>query len=72
MIAKTSLVLNSHTIPSNETPIKPVITPYEPLKELMPTPVETTKSSKTKIEVPGFEAIAAIAILLVAGRIRRK
>jgi uncharacterized protein len=73
MIAKTSIVLNSHSIPSNETPIKPVITPYmsEPFKEL-PTPVETAKRSKTKIEVPGFEAVAAIAILLFARRIRRK
>jgi uncharacterized protein len=71
MIAKTSIVLNSHSIPSNETPVKPVITPYvsEPFKEL-PTPVETAKRSKTKIEVPGFEAVAAIAILLVARRIR--
>jgi uncharacterized protein len=73
MIAKTSIVLNSHSIPSNETPIKPVITPYvsEPFKEL-PTPAQTTKRSKTKIEVPGFEAVAAIAILLVARGINRK
>lgn len=73
MIAKTSIVLNSHSIPSNETPIKPVITPYvsEPFKEL-PTPAETTKRSKTKIEVPGFEAVAAIAVLLVTRRISRK
>src|SRR5659263_673785 len=74
MIAKTSIVLNSHSIPSNETPIKPVITPYvsEPFKEFLPTPAETTTRSKTKIEVPGFEAVAAIAILLAARRIRRK
>lgn len=73
MIAKTSIVLNSHSIPSNETPVKPVITPYvaEPVKEL-PGPVETTKRSKTKIEIPGFEAVAVIAILLVARRIKRK
>jgi len=74
MIAKTSIVLNSHSIPSNETPIKPVITPYvsEPFKEFLPTPAETTKRSKTKIEVPGFEAVAAIAIFLVARRISGK
>jgi len=73
MIAKTSIVLNSHSIPSNETPIKPVITPYvsEPYKELIPTPAETTKRSKTKIEVPGFEAVAAIAVLFVARKFRR-
>jgi uncharacterized protein len=74
MIAKTSIVLNSHSIPSNETPIKPVITPYvsEPFKELVPTSAQTTKRSGTKIVVPGFEAVAAIAILLVARRIRRR
>ncbi|MFA4958079.1 MAG: S16 family serine protease [Candidatus Methanoperedens sp.] len=68
MIAKTSIVLNSHSIPSNETPIKPVITPYvpEPFKELIPSPEETTKRPRTKIEVPGFEAVATIAILLAA------
>ncbi|MCZ7401714.1 MAG: hypothetical protein O8C61_05785 [Candidatus Methanoperedens sp.] len=73
MIAKTSIVLNSHSTLSNETPIKPVITPYvnEPFKELIPTPVETTKS-KTKIQLPGFEAVAAIAILFIARRIRRQ
>lgn len=74
MIARTSIVLNTHSIPSNETPIKPVITPYvsEPFKELIPTPAETTKRSRTKIEVPGFEAVVAIAILLFARRIRRR
>ncbi|MCX9083754.1 MAG: hypothetical protein OIN87_03025 [Candidatus Methanoperedens sp.] len=74
MIAKTSIVLNSHSIPSNETAVKPVITPYvsEPFNELIPTPAATTKRSRTKIEVPGFEGIAAIAILLVVRRIRKK
>jgi len=38
-IAKTSIVLKSHSIPSNQTPVKPVITPMfsapvEPLVRL--------------------------------------
>lgn len=66
MIAKTSIVLKSHAIVSNQTPIKPVITPYasQPF-EPVPSPNGTSKKSKTTIEVPGFEAIAAISMLLL-------
>ena len=73
-IAKTSIVLKSHSIPSNQTPVKPVITPYvsAPVEPLVPTPAETAKRPKTKIEVPGFEAIAAIAVLLMVRQLRRK
>ncbi len=74
MIAKTSIVLQSHSIPSNQTPVKPVITPYvsEPFEPLMPSPDVTVKRSKTKIEVPGFEGIMAVSILLVARRLYKK
>ena len=74
MIAKTSIVLQSHSIPSNQTPVKPVITPYvsEPFEPLMPSPDVTVKRSKTKIEVPGFEGVMAISILLVARRLYKK
>lgn len=73
-IAKTSIVLKSHSIPSNQTPVKPVITPYvsEPFEPLVPAPDATVKRSKTKIEVPGFEAVMAISILLAAGRLYNK
>ena len=75
MIAQTSIVLKSHSIPSNQTPVKPVITPYisEPFKPLMPNVTATSQKSKTKINIPGFEAImAAISILLIARRLQKK
>ncbi|MFZ3383437.1 MAG: S16 family serine protease, partial [Candidatus Methanoperedens sp.] len=74
MIAKTSIVLQSQSIPSNQTPVKPVITPYvsEPFEPLMPSPDVTVKRSKTKIEVPGFEGVMAVSILLVARRLYKK
>ena len=74
MIAKTSIVLKSHSIPSNQSPVKPVITPYvsEPFEPLVPAPNVTGKISKTKIEVPGFEAVMAISILLAARRLYKK
>jgi len=73
-IAKTSIVLKSHSIPSNQTPVKPVITPYVsmPFEPSVPAPNVTVKRSKTKIEVPGFEAVMAVSILLVARRIFNK
>jgi uncharacterized protein len=73
-IAKTSIVLKSHSIPSNQTQVKPVITPYVsgPVGPLIPTPSVTAKRPKTKIEVPGFEAIAAVAVLLMVRQMRRK
>ena len=74
MIAKTSIVLRSHSIPSNQTPIKPVITPYvsEPFKPFMPAPDVTVKKYKTKIEVPGFEGVWAVSILFAARRLLKK
>lgn len=73
MIAKTSIVLKSHAIVSNQTPIKPVITPYASLPfEPVPSPNGTTKKSKTTIEVPGFEAIAAISMILVFRILKKK
>lgn len=77
MIAQTSIVLKSHSIPSNQTPVKPVITPYvsESFEPSMPAVTATSQksNSKTKIEIPGFEAImAAVAILLIARRLQKK
>lgn len=69
MVAKTSVVLNSHAIPANETPVKPTITPFTP-EPLMPLPTATTKP-KTKAEVPAFEAVAAIAAVLIVKRLNR-
>lgn len=71
MIAKTSIVLKSHSVPSDQIPVKPVITPYisEPFK--MPEINATSKKTGTKIEIPGFEAIMAISILLLARRLKK-
>lgn len=72
MIAKTSLVLNSHAVPANKTAVKPTITPLVP-EIIIPTPAQTAtaKKQKTKIEVPAFEAVSAIAVILVARRFNR-
>jgi uncharacterized protein len=72
MIAKTSIVLNSHAVAINKTPVKPTITPFltEPLAPAA-TVTATAKKQKTKIEVPAFEAIAAIAVILLIRRLNR-
>ncbi len=71
MIAKTSIVLNSHAVASNVTTIKPTITPFIP--ELpMPSHTATTKTNQTGVRTPAFEAVAAIAIILLAWRLRKK
>lgn len=71
MIAKTSLVLKSHSVPSNNTPIKPVITPYVslPIEPLIPN---ATAKKKTTIEIPGFSAVTAIASVLIFWLRKRK
>jgi len=73
MIAKTSVVLNSHAVASNKTVVKPTITPFIP-EIIIPTPIATAapKKQKTKIEVPAFEAAAAIAVILIARRLNKK
>jgi uncharacterized protein len=68
MVAKTLVVLNSHAVASNKTPAKPTITPYVP--ELV-VPTTTAKAQQTKA-VPAFEAIAAIAAVLIVRRLNKK
>ncbi len=72
MIAKTSVVLNSHAVPVNKTAVKPTITPF--MAEPIPTATATATAmrQKTKIEVPAFEAVAAIAAILIVRRLNRK
>ncbi|VVB95054.1 Lon protease [uncultured archaeon] len=68
MVAETSTVLNSHSVTTNKTPIKPVLPPYVP--EALPSPAAT--ATETKSQVPAFEAVtAALAIILVASRLKR-
>ncbi|MFZ2411135.1 MAG: hypothetical protein WAW23_06165, partial [Candidatus Methanoperedens sp.] len=73
MIAKTSLVLNSHAVPANKTAVKPTITPFVP-EIIIPTPAQTATAKKqnTKIEVPAFEAAGAIAVILIIRRLNKK
>ncbi len=71
MIAKTSVVLNSRAVASDKKPVKPTITPYV-TEPAMPAPTATAKKQKTKIEVPAFEAIAAIAAILIVRRLNKK
>ncbi len=73
MIAKTSLVLNSHAVPANKTAVKPTITPFVP-EIIIPTPTQTAAARKqnTRIEVPAFEAVGAIAVILIARRLNKK
>lgn len=70
MIAKTSLVLNTHAVPSNGTPIKPSFTPFIP-ETPSPTPTATSTRQKTKIQVPAFEAMAALAAILLVRRLNK-
>ncbi|MCZ7399364.1 MAG: hypothetical protein O8C62_06730 [Candidatus Methanoperedens sp.] len=71
MIAKTSVVLNSRAVSSDKKPVKPTITPYIP-EPAIPTPTATAKTQKTKIEIPAFEAIAAIAAVLIVRRLNKR
>lgn len=71
MIAKTSVVLNSHALTAIKTPVKPTITPFLP-EPLIPTQTPVTaEKAKPKTEIPAFEAAAALAVLLIARRLNR-
>ncbi len=68
MVAETSMVLNSHSVTTNITPVKPALPPYIP--EALPSPAASVPG--TKPQVPAFEAAAAaLAIILVASRLKR-
>jgi len=70
MFARTSILLHSHAVTSDKTPVKPMITPFVYMPG--PTPAATSeKKQKTKVEVPAFEAIAAIAVILTVRRFYR-
>ncbi len=72
MIAKTSVVLNARAVISNKTALPPTITPFIP-EPLLPTPSpNATKKNQTGVRIPAFEAVAAIAIILVAWRLGKK
>ncbi len=67
MIAKTSLVLNFHSVPSNGKPVKPALIPFVH-ETSEPTPTATATKQKTKINIPAFEAVVALASMLIIRR----
>lgn len=69
MVAKTLIVLDSYTVPTNKTPIKPKLTPLIQ-KTAAPAPAATEKT-KTKIEAPAFEAVTALVIILIVIRLNK-
>ncbi|MCX9013091.1 MAG: hypothetical protein OIN66_18475 [Candidatus Methanoperedens sp.] len=69
MVAKTSVVLSSHAVSTNRTPVKPALTPFIS-ETTLPTPAATATGQK--VRVPAFEAIAALAVILLAGRLRKR
>lgn len=66
MVAKTLVVLNSRAIPTNETSAKPVLTPF--ISGI--TPAATATKQKIK-EVPAFEAVTALAVILIVRRLNK-
>jgi uncharacterized protein len=67
MVAKTLVVLNTHTVPSDKIPVKPTLTPYAPgttLPETTPTPAAAEK-------VPAVGAAAVLIVMLVLRRLYR-
>ncbi len=69
MVAKTSIVLNSHAVPTDKTQVRPTITPFVP-ESVVPVPTATPAKPQTK-EIPAFEGIAAIAVVLIMIRFRK-
>lgn len=68
MVAKTSMVLNSYAVSTNQTPIKPSLTPF---MEETPLPVPTANATAQTTQVPAFEAIAAIIVIFIARRLNK-
>ncbi len=70
MVAKTLIVINSHSVATNITPVKPALTPFISETQI-PTPdvTPTEKKPGTKIRVPAFEATVALAVILFARRL---
>jgi uncharacterized protein len=67
MVAKTLVVLNTHTVPSDKIPVKPILPPYAPrttLPETTPTPADAEK-------VPAVGAAEVLMVMLVLRRLYR-
>ncbi len=67
-VAKTSVVLDSHAISTNQTPIKPALTPF---MEETPLPAQTANATAQRTKAPAFEAIAAIIAIFIVRRLNK-
>lgn len=67
MVAKTLIVLNTHTVPSDKIPVKPTLTPYIPGTTLPETNLVPTAAEK----VPAVGAAAVLIVVLVLRRLNR-
>lgn len=68
MVAKTSVVLDSHAVSTNQTPIKPALTPF---MEETPLPAPTANATAQRTKAPAFEAIAAIIAIFIVRRLNK-
>ena len=67
MVAKTLIVLNTHTVPSDKIPVKPTLTPYIPGTTLP----ETTPAPTAAEKVPAIGVAAVLIVMLVLRRLYR-
>ena len=67
ILAKTLVVLNTHTVPSDKIPLKPTLTPYV-LGTTMP---ETTPTQTAAEKVPALGAAYVLIIMLVLRRLNK-
>ncbi len=68
MVAKTSVILDSHAVSTNQTPIKPTLTPF---MEETPLPAPTANATAQRTKAPAFEAIAAIIVIFIVRRLNK-
>ncbi|MDP3106068.1 MAG: S16 family serine protease [Candidatus Methanoperedens sp.] len=65
MVAKTLIVLNSHAVPSDKIPVKPVLTPFAP-QATSSTPVPPPLAAE---KTPAAGVVAVLIVMLVSRRI---
>ncbi len=67
MVAKTLIVLNSHAVPTDNVPVKPVLTPFAP--QIMATsPVPAPAAAE---RTPAVGAIAVLIIIILSSRFKK-
>lgn len=68
MVAKTLVVLNSHAVPTDKIPVKPVLTPYVPVA----TVPEAVPSQEAAKETPAVGAASVLIAMLILRRLCNK